>query len=128
MDASSTFSSIGSDLRIVSSKVRLNLANRKTLPRKLRYNCHLFTSDMYLQEKYAIEIKNRFIFQGEEDILDTYEQFIDINDEVTRNLVPLLIKTNKMCSSTENTVSRFREDTSIANREYPIEIIYIQSK
>ena len=104
------------------------MANRKTLPRKLRYNCPLFTSDMSLQEKYAIEIKNRFIFQGEEDISDTYEQFIDINDEVKRNLVPLLIKTNKMCSSTENIVSRSREDTRIVNREYPIEIIYIQSK
>ena len=73
---------------------------------------------MSLQEKYAIEIKNRFILQGDEDILDTYERFIDINAEVTRELVPLLIKTKKMCPSTENTVSIAREDTRIANREY----------
>ena len=56
--------------------------------------------------------------QGDEDISDTYERFIDINAEVTRELVPLLIKTKKMCPSTENTVSRAREDTRIANREY----------
>ena len=73
---------------------------------------------MSLQDKYAIEIKNRFILQGDEDISDTYERFIDINAEVTRELVPLLIKTKKMCTSTENTVSRAREDTRIANREY----------
>ena len=63
---------------------------------------------MSLQEKYAIEIKIRFILQGDEDISDTYERFIDINAEVTRELVPLLIKTKKMCPSTENTVSRAR--------------------
>ena len=58
VEAYSTFSSIGSDHRIVSSKVRLSLrANGKTLPRKLRYNWPLFKSDMSLQEKYAIEIK-----------------------------------------------------------------------
>ena len=120
VEAYSTFSSIGSDHRSVSSKVRLSLrANRKTLPRKLRYNWPLFKSDMFLQKKYAIEIKNRFIFQGNEDISDTYEsRFIDINAEVTRELVPLLIKTKKMSPSTENTVSRAREDTRIANREY----------
>ena len=33
------------------------------------------------------------------------------NAEITRELFPLLIKTNKMCPSTENTVSRAREDT-----------------
>ena len=119
VEAYCTFSSFGSDQRIVSSKVRLILrANRKTLPRKLRYNWPLFKSDMSLQEKYAIEIKNRFILQGDEDISDTYERFIDINAEVTRELVPLLIKTKKMCPSIENTVSRAREDTRIVNREY----------
>ena len=56
--------------------------------------------------------------QGDEEISDTYERFIDINPEVTRELVPLLIKTNKILSSIDNTVSRAREDTSIANREY----------
>ena len=63
---------------------------------------------MSLQEKYAVEIKNGFILKGDEEISDTYERFIDINAEVTRKLVPILIKTNKMCSSTDNTVSRAR--------------------
>ena len=56
--------------------------------------------------------------QGDEDISDLYKRFIDINPEVTRELVPLLIKTNKMCPSTDNTVSRTREGTRISNREY----------
>ena len=54
--------SIVSDHRIVSYKERLSLlANMKTLPRKLIYNWPLFKSDISLQEKYAIEIKNGFI-------------------------------------------------------------------
>ena len=85
MEAYSILSSIGSDHRIKSSKVGLSLrANRKTLPRKLGYNWPLFKSDLSLQKKYAVEIKNRFILQGDEDISDTYERFIDINAEVTR--------------------------------------------
>ena len=93
MEAYITFSSIGSDHRIVSSKVRLSeRANMKTLPRKLRYNWPLFKSDMdSLQEKYAVEIKYRFILQSNKDISDTYARFIDLNNEVTRELVPLLI-------------------------------------
>ena len=81
----STFSSIVSDHRIVSSKVRLSLrANRKKIPIKLHYNCHFLKSKASLKDKYAVEINNRFIFQGDEDISDTYERFIDINAEVTR--------------------------------------------
>ena len=85
MPVYSTFSSIYSYHRIVSSKVRLSLrANRKILPKKLRYNWPLFKSDMTLHEKYIVEIKNRFILQVDEDISDTYERFIDINTGVTR--------------------------------------------
>ena len=85
VEAYSTFSIIGSDHRIVSSKVMVSLrANRKTLPRKLFYNWPLFKSDMTLQEKYGVEIKNRFILQGDENISDIYERFIDINAAVTR--------------------------------------------
>ena len=58
VEAYITFSNIGSDHRIIASKVRLSLrANRKTLPRKLRYNWHLFKSDISLLEKYAVDIK-----------------------------------------------------------------------
>ena len=56
--------------------------------------------------------------QGDENNSDTYERFIDINAEVTRELVSLLIKTKTMCPYTENTVSIAIEDTRIANREY----------
>ena len=45
---------------------------------------------MSFQDKYAVEIKNRFILQGDEYISDTYERFIDINAEVTKELVPLI--------------------------------------
>ena len=93
MEEYSTLSRIGSDLRIVSSKVRLGLrANRKILSRQLLYKWTLFKTNMSLQDKYAVEIKNRFIMQGDEDTSTTYERFIDINADVTRELVPLLIK------------------------------------
>ena len=72
---------------------------------------------MSLQKKYAIEIKSRFILQGDEDISDTYERFIYTNAEVTRELVPLLIKINTMCPSTELMCPSI-QPTRIANREY----------
>ena len=56
--------------------------------------------------------------QGDDDISDIYERFIDINAEVTRELVPFLIKINKMYPSTDNTVSKAREDTRTANIMY----------
>ena len=54
-------SHVGSDHRIVSSKIRLSLrSNRNTLPRKIPYNWPLFKSNKSPQDKYTVEINNRF--------------------------------------------------------------------
>ena len=63
VEAYNSFSNTGSDHRIVSSKIRLNLkSNRNTLPRKIPYNWPLFKSDKSLQDKYTVEINNQFHF------------------------------------------------------------------
>ena len=79
-----TLASQVQDHIIVSSKIRLSLrSNRKTLPRKIPYNWPLFKSDISLQEKYTVEINNRFrIFLDSEDISEVYECFVKVNSEV----------------------------------------------
>ena len=60
-EAYSSFASIGSDHRIFTVKVRLSLrANSKSPPKKIRYSWNKLVSDPDLQERYSVEVKNRF--------------------------------------------------------------------
>ena len=105
--------------RNVSSKIRLSLIyNRNTLPRKIPYNWPLFKSNKSLQYKYTVEINNRFHFLDDEDISEAYERFIKVNSEVASEIVP--IKPNKVyiCTSTDETVNKARQDTHKAYKTY----------
>ena len=117
----SSFSSTGSDHIIVLSKKRLILrSNRNTLPRKILYNWPLFKSDKSLQDKHTIETKDRFHFLDgiSEDISEAYERFIKVNSEVASEIVPNKPKKVHICSSTDKTVNKARQDTHKACKTY----------
>ena len=119
VEAYSSFSSTGPDHRIVFSNIRLSLrSNRNTLPRKIPYNWPLFKSDKSLQDKYTVEINNRFHFLDGEDISEVYERFIKVNSEVASEIVPIKPKKVNICPSTDETVNKAREDTHKACKTY----------
>ncbi|XP_072042892.1 uncharacterized protein [Amphiura filiformis] len=59
-EAYNTFSSVGSDHRIVTSRIRLSLRKNKTLPRGKNHDWKTLCSDSKLQELYTVEVHNRF--------------------------------------------------------------------
>ena len=88
----SSFSSVGSDHRVVSMRVRLSLRVPKPSPR-IRYNWKALSIDPGLQTRYAEEVGRRFqlLDEGEEPSSE-YERFVVANEEATRLYVPVLDK------------------------------------
>jgi hypothetical protein len=96
-EAYSTFSSVGSDHRIVSSKIRLSLRKSKAPPMKKQYDWKQLACDKNLQDLYTIEVCNRFqlLEEKEESASDQYERFINANKEAAEK-VRLDREENKM--------------------------------
>ncbi|KAF3837945.1 hypothetical protein F7725_009713 [Dissostichus mawsoni] len=86
----STFSSVGSDHRVVSMRVRLSLRVPKPSP-KIRHDWKAFTTDSGLQTRYTEEVRKRFrqLEKGAEPSSE-YRRFVVANEEATRLCVPVL--------------------------------------
>ncbi|KAK1883300.1 Craniofacial development protein 2 [Dissostichus eleginoides] len=86
----STFSSVGSDHRVVSVRVRLSLRVPKPSP-KIRHDWKAFTTDPGLQTRYTEEVRKRFrqLDKGAEPSSE-YRRFVVANEEATRLCVPML--------------------------------------
>ena len=50
---------MGSDHRVVSARIRLNLRIHKTV-RKTKYDWQKFSADPELQQRYTVAVRNRF--------------------------------------------------------------------
>ena len=93
-EAYSCFSSLGSDHRLVTAKVKISLRMCKTPKRQVRYDwTTLYCPD--LQEAYTVEVKNRFSILSAEgngeietDISEQYDRFIFANEEAKKLLIP----------------------------------------
>ena len=71
--AYSSFVSVGSDHCILSAKLRLSLRSKTATPRKENYEWNVLKSDQELQNRYSIQLHNRFsILQNE--LTDTYRR------------------------------------------------------
>ncbi|XP_034092751.1 craniofacial development protein 2-like [Gymnodraco acuticeps] len=86
----STFSSVGSDHRVVSMRVRLSLRVPKPSP-KIRHDWKAFITDPGLQTRYTEEVRKRFrqLDKGAEPSSE-YRRCIVANEEATRLCVPVL--------------------------------------
>jgi len=122
-EAYSTFASMGSDHRIVSTRIRLSLrANGKSPPRRSKFDWSLFKGSLDLQEKYTVAVRNRFqALQEEEDVTDVtekYECFVRANAEATRNLLPEVRSRRKTSLAANRKVVEKRENVLRASRKY----------
>ena len=81
--AYSLFSSLGSDHRVVSMKVRLNLQVSKHQTKRPQHNWKLIAARQDFQAQYNIEVRNRFQLLEDEECKDPSErnqEFIAANE------------------------------------------------
>ncbi|XP_072050064.1 uncharacterized protein [Amphiura filiformis] len=111
-EAYNTFASVGSDHRIVTSRIRLSLRKTKTLPRGKNHDWKTLCSDSKLQELYTVEVHNRFqpLEEMEETATERYERFIKANREAAEKVIPVKKKNRKVRLSSDIRVVRARDD------------------
>ena len=87
----SSFASVRPDCRILSSKLRSSLRPKAATPRKENYDWNVLKSDQELQNRYSIQLHNRFsILQNEltDTIDDEHQHFITPNKETAKEMIP----------------------------------------
>ena len=117
--AYNTFSSIGSDHRIVSAKVKLSLRKRTTPPTGNNYDWSAL-KNTNLSFQYTISVCNRFnaLSQEGENATEAYRNFITANDEAAKKLIPKKEKSKKKRISNDPRVASVREKIQKSSEKY----------
>ena len=122
VEAYSSFSSIGSDHRVVTAELKLSLRTTKTPPRKTAYNWKVLRGDGDLQQLYTVKVLNRYdqlCDNSESDITETYKNLIQANSEAAKELIPPKTRSKrKLMSSNPNVIAaRTKVNNAFSNYE-----------
>ena len=118
-EAYSSFSSIGSDHRIVTMAVRLSLrAPKSKAPARTQYDWRAFSERGELQDQYTLIVRNRFealkVDKNPVTTNDKYECFIAANMTAMDKVVPRKVQGQRRTFSKHPDVIRAREEVEKA--------------
>ena len=93
----SSFSSVGSDHRVVTAEVKLSLRASKPPSKKKRYDWKLLRYDQELQDSFRLELRNKFneLYQEDDTPTAQYEALINANEHAASSTLPQ-VKKGKM--------------------------------
>ena len=102
VEAFNSFSSLGSDHRLVTAKIHLSLRKSKAPAKKVKYDWSVL-KDKEIQSKYTVSVKNKFtaLCLPEDDATERYEKCIQSNSEAADQLIPK-VKKRKTTSIAQN--------------------------
>ena len=123
-EAYNSFANVGSDHRVVTAKIKLSLkANSKAPTRRTTYDWKVFAKDPTLQEKYSVEVRNRFSALADENQTATeqYGHFIQVNKDVTAAVVPPLTRKKALQINNDPRVVQVRNKAKEKHWNYLID-------
>ena len=108
-----TFSSLGSDHRVVTMKMKLSFRQSKTVSRGKNYDWSVL-KNKEIKDNYTIELKNRFesLRIENETSTETYENLVQANKETAKELIPKKTKTKQMNIANDQRVINARKNAS----------------
>ena len=122
--AFSSFSNVGSDHRIVSSKVTLSLRAPKKVPTDpmKRVDWNAVTSNKELSSQYAIDVFNRFSeLSCADDTAETkYSNLIAVNAEIALSSLPKKSQRNPVKFNTHHQVISAREKLQTISQQHDL--------
>ena len=121
-EAFNWFNSVGSDHRVVVSKIKMSFRKTKQPERKVRYDWNKFKNDVDLQQRYTVTVKNRYhlLCQDDDNNEDNYDHFISAINETNANLVPKIKKKKRLDFSNDVRVCQARNDLILAKNDHQI--------
>ena len=103
VEAYNSFSSMGSDHRLVPARMRLSLRTSKTPQRNKNYE---------LQEMYTVTVRNRYaeLSNDVEDVTEKYGNFVEENSEAAKKLIPVKKRRKQRKVAEEPRIEEARSD------------------
>lgn len=119
-EAYSSFASVGSDHRPVSASIRLSLRSSKATSAKVKYDWRALRIDHDLQERYTVEVRNRYASLLTENDTQTekYGKFVTSTQEAAKIHIPVFPKRKKSYISDNKEVIEARTNLEKATKEY----------
>ena len=121
-EAYNSFASIGSDHRIVTAKIRLSLrADSRATPKKVKYDWSKLATDPDLQDRYTLEIRNRYSILAENndgDQSQKYNYLIQANKETADKIMPKLPKKQRKALCYDSMVEDARKHLMEVNERH----------
>ena len=119
-EAYNTFQSLGSDHRVVVSKVKVSFRCSRRPPKRVHYDYSALKVDTELQNKYAVEVQNRFSCLVEEDDEATvsYGKFVEAIDATNKSLLPKKTRQRQLDPASDPRVDSARRELFLAKDEY----------
>ena len=121
-EAYDSFSSLGSDHRLVLSKVKLSLRKSKFPPRRVFYDWGNFKEDDNLKYKYTVEVRNRFnklCGENQEDSPTAiYGNLTKAVEETSKELLPKRQKKKRDKFSSDPKVCSARTELCETEKKY----------
>ena len=121
VEAYSSFSSVGSDHRVVAASVKLRLRANMKQSRKVRFYWTALSQETDLQARYSVEIRNRYEglkSESGEDISSQYDCLVKANLETAANILPKKKRDRKLLASEDSRVSAARTELQKASEEH----------
>ena len=120
VEAYSTFSSLGSDHRIVTARLKLSLRSSITPPRENQFDWNTLRSDIDLQHRYTITIRNRYeqLYNEDESATEAYQHLIDANNQAAEEMIPHKRKRKKKETACDHRVECRRKEVNEAFSVY----------
>ena len=120
-EAYNSFASIGSDHRIVTATIRLSLRANKAPTRKVKYDWSKLATDPDLQDRYSLEVKNRYSVLSEgkcRDQSQKYDCLIQANKEAADKVMPKLPKKQRKALCYDSKVEKARQHLKKVNKRH----------
>ena len=119
VEAYSSFSSLGTDHRVLSARIKLSLRTSKT-PSKKMYDWYPLREDTNLQQLYTVTVKNRYseLQDNSETLTELYQHLITANQETAEKMIPVKKKKPKKKASVDPRVVSCRKKVQEAFEAY----------
>ena len=119
-EAYSSFSSVGSDHRIVTAEVKLSLRVSKPPSKKIRYDWKLLRHDQELQDSFRLELRNKFseLYKEEDTSTVQYEALIKANEYAASKTLPQVKKGKKEKYANNPAIQQARKKVDQLTKKY----------
>ena len=119
-EAYSSFSSVGSDHRIVTAEVKLSQRVSKPPSKKIRYDWKLLRHDQELQDSFRLELRNKFneLYKEEDTTTEQYEALIKANEFAASKTLPQVKKGKKEKYANNPAIQQARKKVDQLTKKY----------